>query len=73
MKGAFTMEYSTAREIYQKLYSASKGDEDAEMLYGDLVKLAVDYARRRDMLAEDRKEIGDFACYLHAMLGVEAR
>jgi hypothetical protein len=43
------------------------------MLYGDLVKLAVDYARRRDMLAEDRKEIGDFACYLHAMLGVEAR
>lgn len=43
------------------------------MLYGDLVKLAVDYARRSDMLTEDRKEIGDFACYLHAMLGVEAR
>jgi hypothetical protein len=119
MKGAFTMEYSTAREIYQKLNAATKGDEDAEILYRDLVKLAVDYARRRtnwqlmdieariqmdeartiahdafigscnslarylgrigrdaswcDMLTEDRKEIGDFACYLHAMLGVEAR
>ena len=41
------MEYSTAREIYQKLNAATKGDEDAEMLYRDLVKLAVDYARRR--------------------------
>ena len=67
------MEYSTAREVYQKLNAVTKGNEDAEMLYRDLVKLAVDYARRRDMLAEDRKEIGDFACYLHAMLGVEAR
>lgn len=41
------MEYSTAREIYQKLNAATKGDEDAEILYRDLVKLAVDYARRR--------------------------
>ena len=113
------MEFSIAKEIYQKLNAATKGDEDAEMLYRDLVKLAVDYARRRtdwqlvhiearirmdeartiahdafigscnslarylgridrdtswrDMLTEDRKEIGDFACYIHAMLGVEAR
>ena len=113
------MVYSTAKEVYQKLNAVTKGDEDAEMLYRDLVKLAVDYARRRtdwqlsdvetriemdeartmvhdafigscnslsrylervgrdtswrDMLTDDRKEIGDFACYLHALLGVEAR
>jgi hypothetical protein len=119
MKGASTMEYSTAREVYQKLNAVTRGDEDAEMLYRDLVNLAVSYARRRtdwqlvdiearirmdeartiahdafigscnslarylgridrdtswrDMLTEDRKEIGDFACYIHAMLGVEAR
>jgi hypothetical protein len=117
--GGNSMEYSTAREIYQKLNAATKGDEDAEILYRDLVKLAVDYARRRtnwqlmdieariqmdeartiahdafigscnslsrylervgrdtswrDMLTDERKEIGDFACYLHALLGVEAR
>jgi hypothetical protein len=41
------MVYSTAKEVYQKLNAATKGDEDAEMLYRDLVKLAVDYARRR--------------------------
>src|SRR5690554_5154499 len=45
--GGNSMEYSTAKEVYQKLNAATKGDEDAEMLYRDLVKLAVDYARRR--------------------------
>ncbi len=27
----------------------------------------------RDRLGTDRKEIGDFACHLHAFLGIEAR
>lgn len=27
----------------------------------------------REILGPDRKEIGDFACHLHAMLGIEAR
>ncbi len=27
----------------------------------------------RGMMGTDRKDIGDFACYLHCMLGIEAR
>lgn len=27
----------------------------------------------RALLGNDRKEIGDFACYLHAILGIQAR
>ncbi len=27
----------------------------------------------RALLGNDRKEIGDFACYLHALLGIQAR
>ena len=27
----------------------------------------------RDLLGHNRKEIGDFACYLHALLGISAR
>jgi hypothetical protein len=27
----------------------------------------------RDQLGEDRKEVGDFACYLHCILGLMAR
>lgn len=27
----------------------------------------------REVMGEDRREIGDFACYLHAILGIQAR
>lgn len=35
-------------------------------------KLGKDIAWRR-ILGQDRKQIGDFACWLHAILGVRAR
>lgn len=113
------MRYETALDIHRRLEAAVGGDADAQMLYSDLVSLAVEYARMRtdwqladgkkrmnmdearttthnaligacnalarylarqekdtswrQDLTDDRREIGDFACYLHAILGIAAR
>jgi hypothetical protein len=113
------VDFATAEDIYERITAAVTGDDDADILYRDLVRLAVDYARIRtdwwvsgterrikmdatrtavhnaliascnalaryleranrdaswrELLSDDRKTIGDFACYLHALLGVKAR
>ena len=41
------MRYETALDIHRRLEAAVGGDADAQMLYSDLVSLAVEYARMR--------------------------
>ncbi len=113
------MEWKDAQNIYVEAKEQSQGDEDAQLLWDQLLVDAVVYARLRtdwkladiqnrvamderrtqahdafisscDILARylrtldrdigwrqdlgvDRKDIGDFACYIHAILGIAAR
>ena len=42
------------------------------ILSRNMVKAGEDIAWRQ-MMSDNRKEIGDFACFLHCILGIEAR
>ena len=42
------------------------------ILSRNMVKAGEDIAWRQ-MMSDNRKEIGDFACFLHCLLGIEAR
>ncbi len=46
--------------------------DDCNILSRNMAKAGEDIGWRQAM-GEDRKEIGDFACYLHAIFGVKAR
>ena len=53
------MRYETALDIHRRLEAAVGGDADAQMLYSDLVSLAVEYARMRTdwQLADGKKRM----------------
>ena len=46
--------------------------DDCNILSRNMAKAGEDI-RWREALGTDRKEIGDFACHLHAILGLRAR
>ena len=46
--------------------------DSANILSRAMVKIGED-ATWRQKLGDDRKEIGDWACHVHALLGIEAR
>lgn len=46
--------------------------DDCNILARNQVKAGED-ARWRNLLGEDRRDIGDFACHIHLLLGLRAR
>lgn len=66
-----------ARDERVAMDAARRRAHDALIDQCNILSLAAGRAGRdnhwRAALGEDRKEIGDFACHVHCILGVEAR
>lgn len=66
-------DYETRIEMDTPRSIAHNAFIDACNILSRNMHLTGEDATWRKKLGENRKEIGDFACYLHAILGIKAR